>query len=548
MQKEAAMRAEAAVKKEEAMRAEAAVQKDAAVQKEAAVKKEAATQEEVAVQKDAGRQEEEAMRQKNVGAYLSIFMSLTLTLVLSLCLVLIEGARQNTIRLETECVVDIGVNSVLAEYHREALEQYNLLFVDSSYGTDYPSYYNTEAHLREYLDKNVSLQEELGILADNSFFQSVYMDLLALSFSEVKVTGVSLATDNNGYNFQKQAIQAAESDIGIGIIEEVMSWIEVVETHSLLDNRMEEELDAVEQQLNTLRGKRQLEDNTWITVEVENPISDITDDRRKGLLNWVADDIGEISEKVVDLDQYISSRRKRQQMNKGNIVSEEKLSFYEKLVFQEYLFRYAGNYLEIKENAQLDYQIEYLLFGTDSDTENLRKTAAAICGMREVANMIYLMGDSEKKELVSAASAVLAAALFIPEAAPVFEAVILLGWSCLESLQDIRILLEGGKVPLLKDTSSWNCSLENVFGGSAEGRGKDSVGLQYQDYLRLFMYFADTEDVTYRFMDVMEMDIRRTEGNENFRIDGCIDYLEVQVTAASDYGYTYHLKHAKGYR
>jgi hypothetical protein len=46
----------------------------------------------------------------------------------------------------------------------------------------------------------------------------------------------------------------------------------------------------------------------------------------------------------------------------------------------------------------------------------------------------------------------------------------------------------------------------------------------------------------------MEMDIRLTEGNQYFRMDSCIDYLETAVTAESEYGYTYQLKHAKGYR
>ena len=109
--------------------------------------------------------------------YLSIFVCFTLTIILSLCLVLVEGTRQNTIRLETECIVDIGLNSVLAEYHREVLERYNLFFIDSSYGTDYPSFYNTEAHLRTYLEKNVSLQEELGILGGNKLFPGIYMVL-----------------------------------------------------------------------------------------------------------------------------------------------------------------------------------------------------------------------------------------------------------------------------------------------------------------------------------------------------------------------------------
>lgn len=486
---------------------------------------------------------------KKISAYLSIFMSLTLTLMISFCLAFIEGARQNTVRLEAECIADIGLNSALAEYHREVLTQYNLFFIDSSYGTNYPSYYNTEANLRNYIEKNVSLRDELGILAGNSLFPGIYMDVLELEASKVVVTGVSLATDNGGYNFQKQAIQAVESDIGIGILEEVAGWIKVIEEKNLLENKVEAEIHSMEQKLSALQGKKQLEDSTWVFVDLENPVEGITSGRSKGLLSWVAGNIANISTKSIVPEQYISGRRQLQQVNQGNIVSEGNLSFYERLLFQEYLFRYAGNYLDIREGGQLDYQIEYLLFGDDSDGDNLIKTAAAICGLRETANMIYLLGDAEKREMISTISTALSAALFVPEAEPLFESLIIIAWSCLESIQDTRILLEGGGVPLLKDGASWNCSLENVLSAGIGGAGGDKQeGLHYEDYLRLLMYFCNLETVTYRFMDIMEMDIRLTEGNEHFRIDGCIDYLEIAVGIESSYGYEYELKHAKGYR
>ena len=473
-------------------------------------------------------------------------MSLTLTLVLSLCLVLIEGARQNTVRLETECIVDIGLNSVLAEYHREVLAQYNLFYIDSSYGSEVPSYYHTEARLRKYMEKNVSLQEELGIWEKGT---GIYLDLLNLEFPHVQVTGVSLATDNDGYAFQKQAIQAAESDVGIGVLDKVLDWVRVVEENNLLTNQMEEKIASVEQQLSELQGKEQLEDDTWVRIPIENPVSEITDERRKGLLHWVAGKISEISNKVIDPEQYISARRQRGQVNQGNISGRDTLSIYERLLFQEYLFQYAGNYLNVKEGAQLDYQIEYLMFGDSSDLGNLRKTAAAICGLRETANLLYLMGSAEKRELIVTISTMLATALFVPEAEPVFEGIILIAWSCLESIQDTKHLLSGGKVPLLKDDTSWRSNLKNVIDFQENDvESEDGIGLNYEDYLRIFLYLGNPETITYRFMDIMEMDIRLTEGNEAFRMDACIDYLEVSVTAQSGYRYTYHLKHAKGYR
>ena len=211
-------------------------------------------------------------------------MSLTMTLVLSLCLVLIEGARQNTVRLEAECIVDIALNSVLAEYHREVLERYNLFYIDSSYGTKQPSYYNTEANLRKYVEKNISVRKELGWMDEDGLLSGVYLDLLKLEFPLIRITGVELATDNGGYTFQKQAIQAAGSDFGIGVLDKILDWIRVVEEKSLLTNKVEEEIANVENQLSALQGKEQLEDHTWVTIPVENPVTEITGERRKGLL------------------------------------------------------------------------------------------------------------------------------------------------------------------------------------------------------------------------------------------------------------------------
>ena len=53
--------------------------------------------------------------------YITIFLSLSLTLILSLVFTVIEGARISAIRMKFECVTDIGMNSVLAEYNRELL-------------------------------------------------------------------------------------------------------------------------------------------------------------------------------------------------------------------------------------------------------------------------------------------------------------------------------------------------------------------------------------------------------------------------------------------
>ena len=77
------------------------------------------------------------------GGYITIYLSLVTGILLSFLLVVIEGVRMHTIRTQTECVMDMAMDSALAEYHRELLEQYDLFFIDMSYGGGSPSYGNT---------------------------------------------------------------------------------------------------------------------------------------------------------------------------------------------------------------------------------------------------------------------------------------------------------------------------------------------------------------------------------------------------------------------
>ena len=107
--------------------------------------------------------------------YLSVLAALVFPLVLALCLVLIEGCRQNTLKLESECVVDIGLNSVLAEYHREMLEQYNLFFIDTSYGTQQASYEQTEERLRMYIGKNIDHEDVFEGNLLNGLQKKIYL-------------------------------------------------------------------------------------------------------------------------------------------------------------------------------------------------------------------------------------------------------------------------------------------------------------------------------------------------------------------------------------
>ena len=479
---------------------------------------------------------------RQLKGYLTIYVSLCMCVMISLCLVLIEGARRSTIRVEGELITDIAMESVLAEYHRELLNQYNLFYVDSSYGSEVPSHQNIGNRLEFYLRKNTVYGEELGL-------GFLYKDFLGMEFQDVQVEEVRLATDDNGYGFARQAIEAVKDDVGITYLEEVLNLIQKVEERELLDNDWEEKKDEVDSQIQSYDGKKiQLSEKEWTIVDVVSPTKIVDNMQAKGILWWVTPREEGISGQQVDLTQYVSERAQRGNLNQGNGERQEKLEVSERLLFQEYLLDYTGRYGAEKEQGLLAYQTEYLIEGENSDFANLAGVAGKICAVRQVANMAYLLSNTEKVELAKGAAMLLSTGLLIPEAEPLFEAAILLVWGYMESVYDTKALFSGEKIPLIKTDESWHYSLDCIWSepGQEVARGEEN-GQTYDDYLRILLFFQKQETLIHRFMDVVEMDIRLTEGNESFRLDGCLDYLGMRSTIHSAYGYDFEIGRERGY-
>ena len=209
-----------------------------------------------------------------------------------------------------------------------------------------------------------------------------------------------------------------------------------------------------------------------------------------------------------------------------------------------------GTYREPGNPGALDYQVEYIVGGRGSDRENLKKTVNRILLLREAANAAYLYTDPEKRAQSGALAASLCTALLIPEGAFVVEKLLLLGWAYGESLLDVRQLMAGGKVPLVKTGAGWQLELSNIgqiFTMLQEGQAKNTSGLDYNDYLQILLFASSGHSLAFRCMDMIEQNIRLKPGKENFRIDSCMECLEMETrflspsgnqwTAVRNYGY-----------
>ena len=479
------------------------------------------------------------VKRDNCHGYITVFLSLTLTLLLSFVLTVIEGTRISAIRMKFECVADIGMNSVLAEYHRELLKQYDLLFVDTSYGKS-PSIANTEVHLKNYIRKNLEGNNEYGLGKNRDF--------LSMQIEAADIIEYSIASDEEGDVLKRQVTDYMDDYPVEALLDKLTGHKTQVDSLGLETRDLAGERESREAEIEEIGlPMQEVEEGVFEEVPLNNPADIANATRSIGVLNLVIEDIGSISSLKISPEQYISHRSLMQ----GSGLCEEAVRIGgapNDLLYLAYLFEKCGYYGKQKEDSLLQYQIEYLIAGQETDWQNLEQVARRLLRWREVANFIYLLSDGSKMAQAEAMALALAAVTLNPELTEPVKYTILFAWAYVESLQDVKDLLGGGKVPLMKSAGDWKTGIDSIkdVKGSLTNTGGGS-GLSYREYLEIMLFMTNDHDRTFRSMDLMEMDIRKTPGNSGFRIDGCFDTYRARLTVSSRFGYQYEMERLYGF-
>lgn len=472
--------------------------------------------------------------------YLTVFLTLILTVMLSFSMTLIVSAGENTRRFAAECVTDIGMNSILAEYHRELLEQYNVFFTDISYGTQVIAYENMTEHLKNYINHNLQ--------GDDLFMQGVYGNLIHMELDNIAVNGALSACEEGGISLRRQAVDAIKQDVGITYLEKTGDWLATLQSSGIMDINLLEKQKEAEKKVVELTGKKM-----GTLFEEEEQEDNAVTFYEAGILNLVADR-EELSSREITLSQYASHRV---HFESGGLSVPESYAddFWDELFFHEYLMSYTGHYGEENSGSAyekkfgLAYETEYLLAGKAKDIDNLKAVAGQILAIRGGANLIALMQDEGKKQYVQILAFSMASLLGIPEAEEVLEELLKIIWAMAEALYDVTMLLQGGRIPVIKQPGEWHYSMENAlnFVRPETGQTKITDGLSYEDYLRILLCFHGKEELTMRMADVMEMNIRNTPGNENFCMDGCFEAFRVQIVYRGERDKKYTIDRTYGY-
>ena len=182
----------------------------------------------------------------------------------------------------------------------------------------------------------------------------------------------------------------------------------------------------------------------------------------------------------------------------------------ERLLIDEYMGKYFADFTD-DINTPLSYELEYILNGAGSDRANLESAVLKLLAIREGLNYMHIIRDPDKLQLATQLAAAISGALCLPQITFIVKFLIIAVWALVESAIDIKGLLSGGKVPIIKSSEEWHTDLDSIFdilsskdlGNSADFKR----GISYEGYLKMLLYIEDPVKRNFRMMDIMQLDI-----------------------------------------
>lgn len=123
-------------------------------------------------------------------------------------------------------------------------------------------------------------------------------------------------TDGEGEVFRRVAVDAIEDTVGIGLLQQLTDWLQVIESRGLEQQDIAGQKQQIDAQIQEYGGKETTEGKT---VHIENPTAALEEKRNKGLLKLVTEE-DNISSRRIETESLLETRMERGEINRGNMV------------------------------------------------------------------------------------------------------------------------------------------------------------------------------------------------------------------------------------
>lgn len=466
---------------------------------------------------------------------LTLFAVLIISVVLGFLLMLLEGARQNELRYVATLRSQQAIEGAFAKYNSCLWENFHLLSCNKD-----------------------DLEDTLRICADGGFKEKrLGTNLLGLSCDTSTLTSYTLLTDGKGEAFIHMVASYMKRNI---LYESAKAIYNQFEAISDIMQNAGGDFGKIDTALNELKqiekaSKDEVSKKTSHTTAKSsenasaNPLTEAKNILNKAVLSTVIEDEKTISQKACDWSSAVDKRT----LQEGKNSKTQKVEWLERVLLQQYLLTYFSSYTDSLnadiERGALNYELEYLVSGKDNDMENLKIVVDEILLMRQALNLVYLMSDAGKVQEAYVLATALGAVTMNPSVIEAIKIGLLTAWALGESVLDVRALLQGKKIPLIKSKDTWTLGI-NGLSSISKGylMAKESpYGVTYEAYVGTLLFLQADKKLAYRAMNIQEKVVQTVMQDAKFCLDTmCID-AKAQVV------YTYkpvfsdiHLGNKKG--
>lgn len=521
----------------------------------------------------------------NVRGSMTVFAALSIMLVASFLFVLLEAAHQQQLRRVAQMNTSLVVESVFSNYCSPLWEKYQILALDNGMTEEQEPFVSWEYYAADLSKESLSqrgfmrganhlrmdtkcaefvayrmLTDEDGrayikTISDymrNTIGQQAieklaaeYQQLSGMDISD-KPDDTALAGADNAIaearrleeekakkeeEERKKAQEAAKKAKATKKTEDAKKTEATKNAEKKAGTKAAEDTKKAEKETSKSKEKTKKQESGVKTQAIElaeNPLEIIKNLWHQGTLSLVLKDAKAVSNMKEDWSDAVSKREKYTGIGLEPIQTDAT----DTLLFTEYLLDHFACYTSGEAAGTLAYELEYLLCGNEKDQSNLSETVQRLLAVREAANLAYLAADASKQELAYSVALSLAGVTANPGIIYAVKCGLLAAWALAESVLDVRALLSGDKIAIIKNSAQWTSDLlhlGSVFSSFGTATNCQN-GLSYQRYLG-FLLMMQAQKVSYRAMNIQEHVIRSKEGFENF----CMDHLVIDAEIAMNY-------------
>lgn len=259
--------------------------------------------------------------------------------------------------------------------------------------------------------------------------------------------------------------------------------------------------------------------------EKERLLNQVETMYREGLLALLVPDDAEISECYVQETETLPS--KSEDFAEGHRL----VSVFDHLMVNEYCGEFFSCFTDTEQNKEqhaLQYELEYLVQGENQDEENLSGALHQLLAIREGWNLIHILSDSAKRTEARQIALAITGLAGVTPLVMVTTFFVMSVWALGESIMDVRGLLAGKNVPVMKCSEEWTLGIDELLkmGSSRDaGIGGGETGISYCSWLKVLLFLDEIVLQEGRMMDIMQMNL--CLGQKNFRMSRLV--YEVRI-------------------